>query len=92
MSGQRDAQPAKRTPWTVGQLRDELAKYPPDTPLRVAVADPDYPSEIADWDHVVLGAARGQEKYHNSADITLTPFLIIESYPLDEDEDVAAGE
>ena len=76
----------ERKPWTVGQLRDELAKYPDDTPLRVAVADADHPNEFADWDHVVLGAARGQEKYHNDADITLTPFLILESYPLREAE------
>lgn len=74
----------KRTPWTVGQLRDELAKYPDDTPLRVAVSDPDYPDEMVDWEHVVFGAARGQEKYHGAGEVTLTPFLIIESYPLNE--------
>jgi hypothetical protein len=74
----------ERQPWTVGQLREELAKYPDDTPLRVAVSDSDYPDEIADWDHVVLGAARGQEQ-SNAGQVTMTPFLIIETYPLDDE-------
>ncbi|MFD1277330.1 DUF6225 family protein [Streptomyces kaempferi] len=81
----------ERQPWTVGQLREELAKYPDDTPLRVAVSDPTYPNEIVDWDHVVLGAARGQEK-SNGGQVTMTPFLILESYPVDDEKAPGVGE
>lgn len=81
----------ERPPWTAGRLREELAKYPDDTPLRVSVADADYPDEIDDCEHVVLGAARGQER-SNGGQVTLTPFLILESYPLGGVEVPGVGE
>lgn len=70
-----------RKPWTAGELAAELAKYPPETPLRVDVANPD---GHADWGHVVLGAARGQGGDVSGGEIPLTPFLVIESRPLAE--------
>lgn len=78
--------PTERTPWTAGRLREELARYPDETPLRVAVSDADHPEEFADWNHVVLGAARGAERYDGDGDITPTPYVIIESHPLDGED------
>ncbi|MFE6405163.1 DUF6225 family protein [Streptomyces alboflavus] len=65
---------------TVGQLREALAKYPDDTPIRVAVPDPDHPDDVHDDAYVVSKVAVNKVKYHGQ-DWEPNPFVHIELEP-----------
>lgn len=74
------------TPWTAGRLREALAKYPDDTPLRVSVYDQSHPDGFPSQNHVVTDAAGSVHEYHPDGNITLTDFVVIFSSPIDGEQ------
>jgi hypothetical protein len=70
---------------TVGQLREVLAAYDDDTPLRVNVPDEEHPMEVADDRYIVTSAGVGKAKYHTRGWVN-DPYVTLDVYPLPPDQ------
>ncbi|MFH9439219.1 DUF6225 family protein [Streptomyces rochei] len=67
-------------PLTVGQLRQALAAYDDDTPLRVNVPDEERPMEVADDRYVVTEAGVNKGTWNGREWVT-DPYVTLDVYP-----------
>ncbi|MDX2705644.1 DUF6225 family protein [Streptomyces sp. PA03-6a] len=74
--------------WTVGRLREELAAYPDDMPLHIAVPDdPEpHPEQTVDDRYVVTGVVTGTREVDSAGDLVDDYLVVDADFPSGEYE------